>query len=107
MGNRDSPIARAGASTVPYMSVLFIPVLLGIRSLYPWARPEAVNDPNIQTSRVPQRAVLRNPIHRVLRDLFLYARLLTRLSREQDLTGDDRLMDACAPSAHRGWLSSR
>jgi hypothetical protein len=33
---------EAGFMTLPLMAVLFVPVLVGLRELYPWARPEAV-----------------------------------------------------------------
>lgn len=36
--------AEAGARTLPFMSVLFVPVLLSIPILYPWARQGALND---------------------------------------------------------------
>jgi hypothetical protein len=33
---------EAGFMTLPLMALLFVPVLFGLRDLYPWARPEAV-----------------------------------------------------------------
>src|SRR3954467_4907050 len=42
-------LCEAGARTLPLMALLLIPVLFGIHILYPWARPEALNDANIQT----------------------------------------------------------
>ena len=40
------PMLEAGASTVPWLALLFIPLLFGLKYLYPWARPEAVaSDP--------------------------------------------------------------
>jgi hypothetical protein len=35
-------ILEAGSRTLPLMAVLFIPILFGVRALYPWARPEEV-----------------------------------------------------------------
>src|SRR5580700_11449718 len=32
-------MCEAGGRTLPYMSILLIPVLLNLRTLYPWARP--------------------------------------------------------------------
>jgi hypothetical protein len=41
--------AEAGAMTVPLMALLFVPIALGLRYLYPWADPsEAAKDPLIQ-----------------------------------------------------------
>jgi hypothetical protein len=39
---------EAAARTVPYMAVVFLPVLLGAAALYPWAAPEAAADALIQ-----------------------------------------------------------
>lgn len=36
------PALAAGASTLPWLALLFVPLLFGLASLYPWARPEAV-----------------------------------------------------------------
>jgi hypothetical protein len=33
-------IAEAGARTLPLIGAMFVPLLLGLRVLYPWARPE-------------------------------------------------------------------
>jgi hypothetical protein len=33
---------EAGFMTLPWMALLFIPLLFGLRELYPWARPDAV-----------------------------------------------------------------
>src|SRR5277367_3400787 len=41
-------MCEASCRTLPYMAILLIPVLLSIPTLYPWARPEAVHDANIQ-----------------------------------------------------------
>jgi hypothetical protein len=43
---------EAAARTVPFVGVAFVPVLLGIGSLYVWARPEAATDANIQSKAV-------------------------------------------------------
>src|SRR5437660_6636416 len=42
-------IFEAGASTLPLMAVLFLPVLFGLPQLYAWARPDEVAaDPVLQ-----------------------------------------------------------
>src|SRR6266404_1728608 len=84
---------EAGARTVPYMFVLLIPVLASIPTLYPWARPEAAQDANIQS----KAAYLNVPFF-LFRAVFyfavwfLYAHLLSKWSAEQDRTGDERLI---------------
>lgn len=35
---------EAAARTVPYLAILFVPVLLGAATIYPWAGPEAAAD---------------------------------------------------------------
>jgi hypothetical protein len=82
---------EAGARTLPYMSILLIPVLLNMPILYSWARPEAAHDPIILAKAaylnvpgVVGRAVLYFAI------LALYSYLLSKWSAEQDRTGDPK-----------------
>ena len=42
-------VLEASTRTLPLMAVLFIPILFHLPTLYPWARPEAADDPLIQT----------------------------------------------------------
>ncbi|WP_448192568.1 hypothetical protein [Azospirillum sp. sgz301742] len=39
-GEAAGPPLRAAAATMPLLAVLFVPVLLSLSQLYPWARPE-------------------------------------------------------------------
>lgn len=41
-------LLEAGARTVPYFAVLFVPIAIGLAHLYPWAGHEAASDPLIQ-----------------------------------------------------------
>src|SRR5579864_5205928 len=41
-GDLVKPQMKCAAQTFPFLALLFIPVLLGLKVLYPWARPEAV-----------------------------------------------------------------
>jgi hypothetical protein len=43
---------EAAGRTIPFIGVAFVPVLLGIGSLYVWARPEAAADPVLQSKAV-------------------------------------------------------
>jgi hypothetical protein len=87
-------MCEAGARTLPYMSILLIPVLLNLRTLYPWARPEAAHDANL----VAKSAYLNIP-GVVARSIFyfavwaVYAHFMSKWSREQDRTGAERLAD--------------
>jgi hypothetical protein len=76
---------EAAGRTIPFVGVAFVPVLLGIGSLYVWARPEAATDAIIQSKAVylnvpffVARAVLYFLIWTVL------ASLLSRWSLRQD-----------------------
>ncbi|MGD0425479.1 MAG: hypothetical protein ABSC10_02055 [Candidatus Acidiferrales bacterium] len=92
------PIRRlleAGTRTFGVMALLFIPILLGMRSIYrPWMNPpeEMLNDPNfhfklayLSTNFFIIRAILYFAV------LMGLAHLLNKWSREQDATGDPRL----------------
>ena len=77
---------EAAARTIPFMAVLFLPVLFGLGSLYSWARPEVVAaDPIIQ-SKV---AYLNVPFFLVRAALYftvwtVLATVLSRWSVQQD-----------------------
>lgn len=80
---------EAAARTVPYLGVLFVPLLLGAAAIYPWAAPEAAQDALIQKKaaylNVPffaARAVLYFVIWTVL------AYLLSSWSAGQDQAPD-------------------
>jgi hypothetical protein len=86
-------LCEAGARTLPFMALLLIPVLFGMRTLYVWSRPDAVHDANIQSKaaylNIPffiGRAIVYFAIW------LFYSHLLTKLSSEQDRTGDERLI---------------
>lgn len=94
-GKWGMPIRRlceAGGRTLPFMALLLVPVLLGMKSLYVWARPEALHDANIQS-----KALYLNVPFFIGRAIFYfaiwywYARVLSKWSAEQDRTGDERL----------------
>jgi hypothetical protein len=86
-------LCEAGARTLPFTALLLLPVLFGIHTLYPWARPEALHDANIQSKvaylNIPffiARAIIYFAIW------FLYSHLLSKWSAQQDRTGDERLI---------------
>ncbi len=86
-------LCEAGARTLPFMALLLLPIVFGIHTLYPWARPEALHDANIQSKaaylNIPffiARAVIYFAIW------FLYTHLLSKWSDQQDRTGDERLI---------------
>ncbi len=86
-------LCEAGARTIPYMAIFFVPVLLAMPVLYVWMRPEAAHNANIQS----KAAYLNAPFF-IARGIFyfavwtLYAYLLSAWSAKQDRTGDGRLI---------------
>ena len=81
---------EAAARTLPYMAIAFLPVLLGVASIYPWARPEAAQDALIHS----KAAYLNVPFF-AARALGYFAvwgalsHLLSRWSRLQDEAPDE------------------
>jgi hypothetical protein len=86
-------MCEAGCRTLPYMAILLIPVLLSMPTLYPWARPDATHNANVQA----KTAYLNVPFF-LARTVFyflvwtFYAWRLSQWSAEQDERGDDRLI---------------
>ncbi|MCB0083242.1 MAG: hypothetical protein KDE47_20010, partial [Caldilineaceae bacterium] len=94
VGGRWSALIRrmmeAGAMTLPWMALLFLPLLLGLTTLYPWT-----NAAHVQESELLQAksAWLNVPffIGRALLYLIIWAGLafqLNRWSQAQDESGD-------------------
>lgn len=88
-------ILEAGTRTIPFMFVLFVPLLVGIKRLYPWADEKIVSaDPLLQ-----HKAAYLNPAGFTLRAVVYFAiwsgfaYLLNRWSDEQDRTKDTALVD--------------
>ena len=77
---------EAASRTIPALFILFLPLLFGVKSLYPWARPGAVaDDPGLAT----KAAYLNVPFF-VTRSIGYFAVwaalawLLSRMSARQD-----------------------
>ena len=90
------PVRRlfeAGTRTLPLMAALFLPVLLGVSRLYPWAQPDKVaEDPLLQYKHPylnPGFFTVRAVIYFAI--LCGFAFVLNRLSLQQDRTGDASL----------------
>jgi hypothetical protein len=88
------PIRRlleAGSRTFGFMAILFIPILLGMKQLYPWVsdRGDMTGDPNFRfklSYLTPQFFAVRVVIYFVI--LLILSYFLNKWSREQDSTGD-------------------
>jgi len=87
-------MCEAGARTLPYMLVLLIPVLVSLPTLYIWARPEAAHDANIQAKaaylNIPG-VIIRAVIYFSVWTFYAYR--LSKWSADQDVSGDERLID--------------
>ena len=86
-------LLEAATRTLPVVAVLFLPLMLGMKPLYEWARTEVVEVDKILQLKAPY---LNVPFF-LLRTLFYFscwigmAHFLNRWSRQQDETGDPAL----------------
>jgi len=87
------PVRRffeAAAATVPLLALLFIPILCGIRDLYPWANPGQVMADTV----LQHKQAYLNPPFFIARTVIVFgiwiwiAHLLNRWSGAQDATRD-------------------
>ena len=96
---------EAAVRTLPVMTILFLPILFGMHSLYEWTHPEAANDPLIQA-----KAAYLNSTAFIVRQFIYFAiwntigYLLTRWSAEHDRTGDVRLLGRISKLSGAGLL---
>ena len=96
---------EAAVRTLPVMTILFLPILFGMHSLYEWTHPEAANDPLIQA-----KAAYLNSTAFIARQFVYFAIwntigfLLTRWSAEHDRTGDARLLGRMSKLSGAGLL---
>ncbi len=91
-GHRLKRILESGMSTLPLMALLFIPIWVNLRELYPWAVPGAADhDPVLQ-----KKAFWLNEPGWKLRAVLYFAIwiscafLITSRSRKRDATGDPK-----------------
>ena len=85
---------EAASRVLPLMALLFVPILLGLQSLYPWTVPAVrAADATIQA-----KALYLNVPFFIVRAVFYFGAWLTlayfvnRWSGEQDRTGDPRFL---------------
>jgi hypothetical protein len=86
---------EAAVRTIPFMAVLFIPIVFGMHSLYEWTHAEvAANDPIVS-----QKVLYLNTPFFLGRQAFYFVvwgtlgYFLTKWSAEHDRTGDPALVD--------------
>ena len=94
---------EAAVRTMPFMAVLFIPIVFGMHSLYEWSHADIVaNDPIMQ-----QKALYLNMPFFYARQAFYFlvwgtiGHFLTSWSAEHDRTGDPALVAKLSKSIRR------
>lgn len=87
-------LLEAGAGVLPVLAVAFLPIALGVRTLFPWARPDiAASDPVVRHASL----YLNVPFFWARAAIYfgvwiLVARTFTRWSLEQDVAPDAALV---------------
>lgn len=83
-------VLEAATRTLPLLLVLSLPIVLGLKSLYEWARPEAVRADALLQAKAPYLNATFFIVRLVLYFLIWggVAFLMSRLSRRQDLQPD-------------------
>ena len=90
-------------SALPVIALLFLPVLAGLGTLYPWARPQSGWDDRMREAVIPKEGYLNAPFF-ILRSVIylaswvLVAELLRRISQRggEDVAGKQRTVAAVA-----------
>ena len=86
-------VLEASTQTLPLMLILFIPIIFGLKQIYPWMNTAFMHE----TAALQQKARFLNPSFFILRSVLyfafwsLLAVLLNWLSLEQDRTGQKRI----------------
>jgi hypothetical protein len=96
-GTWGYPVLRlleSGAQAFPLMVILFVPILVGMRDVFVWARPAAVSASAVLQAKAPYLNfpffVLRAVIYFAIWIVFAY--LLNKWSLEHDRTGQPVLL---------------
>lgn len=85
-------ILEAQIKVIPLMAILFIPIAIGVRSLYLWAQPDMV----AADERLQYQQFYLNPTYYYVRAVIYFliwlwvAYLLSAWSRREDASGDVR-----------------
>ena len=66
-GRTIRPYLESAAQTIPWLGVLFLPCLIGLKRIFPWAAPSALQDPHIA-----QIHLYLNPAFFVVRAVFYF-----------------------------------
>lgn len=96
---------EAAVRTIPFMAVLFLPIVFGMHSLYEWTHESAASDPML----VLKAGYLNTPFFLVRQAIYFalwwgIGYLLTSSSAEHDRTGDPALVDKMARVSGAGLV---
>lgn len=86
-------VLEASTQTLPLMLILFVPIIFGLKQIYPWTNTTFMHE----TAALQQKARFLNPSFFILRGVIyfafwsLLAVLLNWLSLDQDRTGRKRI----------------
>jgi hypothetical protein len=87
-------VFEASSRVLPFLAIAFVPIALGVRELYPWARPELVANDELLQHRAPYLNVsffyLRAVLYFALWSGLAY--LISGWSRRQDAAPDDEAL---------------
>ena len=98
---------EAGARTIPWMALLFVVILIGLRTLYPWADPEQV----AASKYLAEKTIYLNPSFFIARAIVFFgvwtilAYVLSNLSATQDVTGDSGITNRLHAISAGGLLA--
>lgn len=90
-------VLESSTRTFPLLALLFIPLLFGLKSIFPWASPEKLAASPALNHAVEQKHLYLNIGFFIARAVFyflvwiLVTRLLNHWSAEQDRTGERKL----------------
>lgn len=90
-------VLESSTRTFPLLALLFIPLLFGLKSIFPWASPEKLAASPALNHAVEQKHLYLNIGFFIARAVFYFlvwiviTRLLNHWSAEQDRTGERRL----------------
>ena len=97
-------VLESSTRTFPLLALLFLPLLLGLKSIFPWASPERLAASPELSHAVEQKHLYLNVGFFIARAVFyflvwiLVTRTLNRWSAEQDKTGSRLLWNPVANS---------
>lgn len=94
---------EAGARTVPYLALMFLPILLGLKDLYIWTHADVVAADHLLRHKAaylnPGAFMIRMAVYFVIWSFLSYR--LTGLLKQHDATGDlrvaKRIRQLCGP----------